>query len=202
MDFSKNFVFLTMILCIFTFSNVCAQEIDTSIVNKLNDPRVVVIVLQDYNGEIIHNEKIRVILNRKLLAMGFQPVIDVNHAISLNNAELLEHVYKGYPKEYLSQIDSVTDYLVIGRCSQGENAIFILDYYTGALIESPLKSVKTNLSVNVIVYDTGEIINSFSTEGIGFANNLSKASDQAVNSAGIQAAEKLEETFKNLRGCL
>ncbi|MBR5913778.1 MAG: hypothetical protein IKZ58_05410 [Selenomonadaceae bacterium] len=198
MGVSKKILFLIAVFLMFMFNTVCAEELDRGFGNKLNDSRVIVIVLEDYGGEIIHNGITTNILNAKLLNMGFKPVIDANHAIKLNDAQLLENVYNGYPEEFISSLDSVTDYLVIGRCSQSENDISFIDYRTGDTIDSPLKSVKVNLKVDVIIYDTGEIISTFTTRGIGFGNNFSRASDKAVEIAANEAANKLETAFKNL----
>lgn len=198
MNFSKNFLFFAMIIYMGIFQNVYARQTDNNFVNELNDPRVTVIILQNDDGEIIHNETLRIILNKKLLKMGFKPVMDANHAIKLNDAQLLENVYNGYPEELIQNLDTVTDYLVIGRYNQSENNLDFYDYYSGETVESPLKSVRVSLKVDVIVYDTGEIIDSFETEGIGFANNNTLANKKATDIAGNQAAEKLEESFKNL----
>ena len=166
-------------------------------VSAANDSRITVIILEDDGEGIIHSETTTKILNAKLLEMGFKPVIDANHAIKLYDAQLLESVYKGYPEEFIRSLDSVTDYLVIGRCTQSENNLDFYDYYSGRTIESPLKSVRVNLRVDVIIYDTGEIISSFFTRGVGFGSNNSQASEEAVEIAANEAAIKLEETFKN-----
>lgn len=197
MNFSKNFLFLTAIIFISMINSVLAQGLIKNSVTAMSDSRVTVIVLEEDGGEIIHNEISTSILNAKLLEMGFKPVLDANHIIKLRDAQLLENVYKGYPEEFIHNLDSVTDYLVIGRCMKSENDLDFYDYYEDRKIESPLKSVRVNLKVDVIIYDTGEIISSFSTLGIGFGGNLSRANDNAIEIAANQAADKLEDALKN-----
>lgn len=197
MNFSKNFLFLTAIIFISMINSVLAQGLIKNSVTAMSDSRVTVIVLEEDGGEIIHNEISTSILNAKLLEMGFKPVLDANHIIKLRDAQLLENVYKGYPEEFIHNLDSVTDYLVIGRCMKSENDLDFYDYYEDRKIESPLKSVRVNLKVDVIIYDTGEIISSFATLGIGFGGNLSRANDNAIEIAANQAADKLEDALKN-----
>ncbi len=197
MNLSKNFLFLTAIIFIFMINSVFAQGLIKNSVTAMSDSRVTVIVLEDDGEEIIHNEISTSILNEKLLEMGFKPVLDANHVIKLNDAQLLESVYKGYPEEFIHNLDSVTDYLVIGRCMSSENNLDFYDYYAGRMVESPLKSVRVNLKVDVIIYDTGEIISSFSTRGVGFGNNLSRAGDNAIEIAANDAADKLEDALRN-----
>ena len=194
----KVMILLKKILFLLVLTSTLTYFHTLTYVSAANDSRVTVIILEEYGQEIIHNEAIRGVLNDKLLKMGFKPVIDANHVISLNDAQLLNNVYKDYPDEFIRGIDNVTDYLVIGRCAKGENNISIMDYETGKMIESPLKSVKVNLKIDVIVYDTGEILSTFLTNGIGFANNLSLANDKAVKVAANEAAIKLEETFTKI----
>ena len=166
-------------------------------ISAANDSRITVIILEDDGKGIIHSETTTKILNAKLLEMGFKPVIDANHAIKLYDAQLLENVYKGYPEEFIRSLDNVTDYLVIGRCTQSENNIDFYDYYSGRKIDSPLKSVRVNLRVDVIIYDTGEILSSFLTRGVGFGSNHSQANDKAVEIAANEAAIKMEEALEN-----
>ena len=196
MKFSKKLLFLTAIIFIFMFGNVSAQNLTLNIVNEFKDSRIVVIILEDDGEEIIHNEMATSILNEKLLETGFKPVMDANHAIKLNDAKLLDNVYKGYPEEFIRSLDSVADYLVIGRFTQQENNLDFYDYYAGKIVESPLKSVRVNLKVNVIIYDTGEIISTFVTKGVGIGNNNPQA--KAIEIAANKAADKLTDAFKNL----
>ncbi len=198
MKFSKKLLFLTAIIFIFMFGNVSAQNLTLNIVNEFKDSRIVVIILEDDGEEIIHNEMATSILNEKLLETGFKPVMDANHAIKLNDAKLLDNVYKGYPEEFIRSLDSVADYLVIGRFTQQENNLDFYDYYAGKIVESPLKSVRVNLKVNVIIYDTGEIISTFVTKGVGIGNNNPQASEKAIEIAANKAADKLTDAFKNL----
>ena len=186
----KKFLFWAVM--IFAICGNASAQISTAL-----DARVVVIILEDDGEEIIHNEMTTGILNAKLLEMGFKPVIDANHAIKLNDAQLLENVYKGYPEEFIRSLDTVTDYLVVGRFTQSENNLDFYDYYEGKMVESPVKSVRVSLKVNVIVYDTGEIISAFSTKGVGFGSSNSQASDNAIEIAANQAAGKLADAFKN-----
>ena len=196
MKYSQNLFFFTLIVVAFMSVNVCAQKSVRSLNNGLADLRITVIILEDNKGEIIHNERTTGILNAKLLEMGFKPVIDANHAIKLHDAQLLENVYNGYPDEFIRTLDTVTDYLVIGRCTETDNDLSFTDYETGRPINSPLESMRVNLKIDVIVYDTGEIIGTFSTQGIGFGNNTARASDKAIETAANKAADKLEAVFK------
>ena len=191
MNFSEKFFFYFRMAFVIMYCNTLTH------VSAANDSRITVIILEDDGEGIIHSETTTKILNAKILKMGFKPVIDANHAIKLYDAQLLENVYKGYPEEFIRSLDSVTDYLVIGRLAQSENNLDFYDYYDGRTIESPLKSVKVNLRVDVIIYDTGEIIGTFLTHGVGFGSNNSQASEEAIEIAANEAAIKLEEAFKD-----
>lgn len=192
MNFSEKFFFYFMMAFVIMYCNTLTH------VSAANDSRITVIILEDDGEGIIHSETTTKILNAKLLEIGFKPVIDANHAIKLYDAQLLENVYEGYPEEFIRSLDNATDYLVIGRLAQSENNLDFYDYYDGRTIESPLKSVKVNLRVDVIIYDTGEIIGSFLTHGVGFGSNNSQASDKAIEIAANEAAIKLEDVLKNL----
>ena len=187
----KIFLSVVSLIILFMSGIVSAQE------NLPIDSRVTVIVLEDNGGRIIHNELATNILNAKLLDMGFKHVVDAGHVINFNNAKLLDYIYRADDEEFERFTDNVIDYLVLVKSSNVENDISIFDYDSGMMIESPLKSVKNILKVNVIVYDTGEIIGAFNSEGIGFANNLPRAGDKAVEIASKDAAEKLAAIFKN-----
>ena len=107
----KKFFIGVLFTFVFFYESVLAYA--DNFVYDLNEPRIVVIVLENEGDEITHNELITNILNEKLLEMGFKPVIDVNHAIKLHDAQLLKNIYEGYPEEFISSLDSVTDYVVL-----------------------------------------------------------------------------------------
>ncbi|MBQ7705970.1 MAG: hypothetical protein IJT73_11210 [Selenomonadaceae bacterium] len=186
----KNFLLGLSLIIFFVSGSVSAQGVMPSY------DRVTVIVLEDDGGRIIRNELATTFLNAKLLEMGFKHVVDASHVINLNNAQLLNYIYRSTDEEFERSIDNVVDYLVLVKSNTDTNTISFLDYDSGRMMKSPLKSAKANFRVNVIVYDTGEIIGAFNSKGVGFANNNSQAGDKAIEMASNDAAEKLADILK------
>lgn len=168
-----------------------------TMIMRLNDPRIVVAVLEkDSSGQIIHNENAESALNSKLLEAGFSHVLDTAQVTDLRNAQLLRNIYEGRRGSFHGKADHAADYLVIGSFTRDANNVFIPRYKESGMLKTSMMNVKATLKVDVIQYNTGDIVGTFVTEGIGIENNKARAGDKAVVVAADRAAEKLAETFK------
>ena len=162
---------------------------------QLNDPRIAVVILENNEGQISHVESAESALNQKLLELGFSHVLDAKQVIKLQSPELLQNIFSG-EENFSGNVDHAADFLVIGKVSKDARNISIPKYGESGMAETSLLNIKTNLKVDVLKYDTGEIVGSFTTSGIGIENNSSRAGDNSVEVAAKKSAEKLAETFK------
>ena len=168
---------------------------EITMIMQLNDPRIAVIVLENNEGQITHIESAESALNQKLLELGFSHVIDAKQVIKLQSPELLQNIFSG-AENFSGNVDHATDFLVVGKISKDTRNISIPKYGESGMAETSLLNVKTNLKVDVLKYDTGEIVGTFTTSGIGIENNSSRASDNALDVIAKKSAEKLAESFK------
>lgn len=175
-----------------------AQLMDSlTMIMRLSDPRIVVAVLEkDSAGQISHNENAESALNSKLLGAGFSHVLDTAQVTDLRNAKLLQNIYEGRRGCFRGKADHAIDYLVIGSFTKDANNVAIPRYKESGMLKTSMMNVKATLKVDVIQYNTGNIVGTFVTEGIGIENNKARAGDKAVCVAAERAAEKLVETFK------
>ena len=163
---------------------------------RLNDPRITVIVFNSGQNSTSRNEPAEGILVEKLLNMNFSHVLDPNQVIKQNDAELLNNIASGKNGLFKGKKDNATDYLVVGKCNRISNPVMVPDFKTKEMTQSALITVRSNFKVDVIKYDTGEYIGTFSAEGKGLGNTKEHAQQIADNAALNFAAEKLGDTFK------
>ena len=184
-------------------TNPNAELMDTlTMLMRLNDPRIAVIVLNDWtdNQGSAHNADVESVLNNRLLELGFNHVIDADHVIKLHNAEFLNNIYEGRTGLSGMNSDNVCEFLVLGKGSANQGNVMVPDYRTREMMSSPIINASTKLNVKVLKYDTGEIIGTFVTKGNGLGNNDARAIDTAMEQAAKEAAGQLERTFKNFSG--
>ncbi len=168
-----------------------------TMIMRLNDPRIVVAVLEkDATGQVVHNEVAESTLNSKLLEAGFSHVLDAAQVADLRDAQFLRNIYGGRRGNFQGKADHVADYLVIGSFTRDANNVSIPRYKESGMLKTSIMNVKAVLKVDVIQYNSGNIVGTFVTEGIGIENNTARAGDKAVILAAGQAAERLAETFK------
>lgn len=162
---------------------------------RLNDPRITVIVF-DAGNYSSRNSSAEGILVDKLLSMNFSHVLDANQVIKQNDAALLNNIASGKSGLFKGKKDNATDYLIVGRCSRISNPVTVPDFKTKEMTPSALVTVRSNFKIDVIKYDTGEYIGTFSAEGKGLGPVEQQAQKIADNAALNSAAEKLGDTFK------
>ena len=162
---------------------------------RLNDPRITVIVFEADNP-MARNESAEGILINKLLSMNFSHVLNANQVIKLNDAALLNNIASGEGGLFSGKKDNATDYLVIGKCRRISNPVTVPNFQTAEMIGTALFNVRANYQIEVIKYDTGEYVGSFSAEGKGIGNSDEYAKKIADGAAMNVAAEKLGETFR------
>ena len=168
---------------------------EITMIMQLNDPRIAVVILENNEGQILHVESAESALNQKLLELGFSRVLDAKQVIKLQNPELLQNIFSG-EENFSGNVDHAADFLVVGKVSKDARNISIPKFGESGMAETSLLNIKTNLKVDVLKYDTGELVGSFTTSGIGIENNSSRAGDNSVEVAAKKSAEKLAETFK------
>ena len=173
---------------------------DAALMNKLttlmmlNDPRIAVVILQQGTSE--HEKDAESIFNERLIAMGFSHVVDAAHVVRLQNADMLRAIYNGQAEFEDGVSDNAIDNLVIGESRVRAERISIPDFNTGESVYSPLSSANATLSIKILKYDTGDIIDDFISKGIGRGNNEDVAIEQALYMASNEAAQQLENKFK------
>ncbi len=89
------------------------------------------------------------------------------------------------------------DYLVLGKSDTDEQKISLPDS-KGNYTETMLTGTKVYLHVKIIKFATGQLVGTFSTEGMGIVNNMTRADNKALKEAAAKAAQKLEEKFRKL----
>ncbi|MBQ9479227.1 MAG: hypothetical protein IJU71_06710 [Selenomonadaceae bacterium] len=164
----------------------------------LNDPRIAVIVLQSSESEgAAHNSTAETAMGGKLMSMGFSHVVDAEHVIRLNDAQLLNEIYENRaPLNQMLDKDTAIDYLVLGRLNSYVSTMQVPDYNGGGMIATGMQGARANLTCRVIKYDTGTMIGTFQTEGSGLDGDTQRATDIAIKTASTAAAEELSKTFR------
>ena len=168
-------------------------------VMRLNDPRIAVIMLKDNAAAGTHDELSESALNDKLLTLGFNHVVDADIVANLENARLLERIYNG--EKGLVGVGSSygADYLVLGVTHASADSIKLPNYGSGGgYINHPMNHGSADLTAKIIKLSTGDIVGTFSVNGMG--NNISAdtAERSAIKTASEKAAIELEKKFKKL----
>ena len=158
---------------------------------QLNDPRIAVLVFNSVGNT--RNEIAEEFLNEKLLSMNFSHILNSSIVVKQNDAALLENISKNTAGLFKGNKDNAADYLVIGKLSSNSNQVFVPSYE--GMKTTNLHNTKSTLKVEVIKYDTGEIVGTFIADGnaVGMSE---RAGDESLRNASTVAAEKLAETFK------
>jgi len=160
---------------------------------NLNDPRIAVVILQQGSSE--HEIEAETAINSKLLEMGFSHVVDAEHLIKLQDANLLRAIYNGQ-KTLQGDTDNAIDHLIIGESKVRATRETIPNFYNGKSLDTPLVSGSAAISIKVLKYDTGDLLSNFTAKGIGRGNSGDNAVEQAVDNAAVNAAQEIEKTFK------
>lgn len=161
---------------------------------RLNDPRIAVVVFDD--GQL-RNESAESILIERLLNMNFSHVLHSEQVIKQNDTELLNNIISGEKGLFKGRKDNATDYLIVGKCTRISSPVQVPEYAaSGGMIDSSLKCIRSSFKVDVIKYDTGEYIGTFLAESKGIGNTDETARKTADNAALKVAAERLGDTFK------
>ena len=161
---------------------------------RLNDPRIAVVILQQGTSE--HETIAEIAINEKLMQMGLSHVVDAAHVIRLQNANLLRSIYNGQAELESEQYDNSVDHLVLGESKVRVEQATIPDFRTGGSISTPLTTANALINIKILNYDTGDIIGNFTTKGLGRGNNADSAIEQALNTASTEAAKQVSETFR------
>lgn len=161
---------------------------------QLNDPRIAVLVFKKENNYSVRDEFAEEILNEKLIAMNFSHVLSGATVSRLGNNTLLQNLISNPNGNFSGSNDNAADYLVIGKYSSISNPVKVPTYE--GMKSTDFYNVKTALNVEVVKYDTGEIVGTFTANGAAVANSSDDAKHDSTTKASSIAAEKLAETFK------
>lgn len=164
---------------------------------RLNDPRIAIIIFDDGNSST-RNEIAESLLAEKLLDMNFSHILHADQVIRLNDTELLNSIAEGRRGLFTGKRDNATDYLVVGQCKRISGPVKVAPFSTNntAMKDSLLQVTRSNLKIDVIKYDTGEYIGTFTAQGKGLNIDKEQANILADSEALKVAAEKLGDTFK------
>ncbi len=193
---------------------------ELTMILQLNDPRVAVIVIGvDQYRHSARDVFAESCLNEKLVSMGFNHVLDADRVIKINNADLLNYIASGKSGTFKSKDNSI-DYLVLGKYNKFSNAVSIPKFGNSgndnnqpninpdnvydvpprsndaSSVKTNFKNIKVVLKVDVIKYDTGDIVGTFTVEGNNINVYEEIASQNAIAQASNEAAEKLGDTLK------
>ncbi len=163
---------------------------------RLNDPRIAVVVLDSAGGQSLHNEAAESALSARLLELGFNHVIDADHIIKQSDAKLLSSIYEGQSGVSNLGTDYACEFLVLGKVSSNSANVAVPDYKTGQMLDAPLVNTRAKLTVKVLKYDTGDLIGTFVAEGSGIGGNNERSLDSGVAAAVTEAANQIGKTFK------
>ena len=181
-----------------------ASEPDSSLIGqletvmRLNDPRIVVIMLKDDAATGTHDELAETALNDKLLTVGFSHVVDADIVANLENARLLERIYNG--ERGLVEIGSShgADYLVLGKTHTNSQNVRLPDYKTGGYKEMAMIVGNADITARIVKLSTGDIVGTFSVTAKGNDVIKDNAERNAIRAAAENAALELEKKFKRL----
>lgn len=165
---------------------------EITMILQLNDPRIAILVFETTTGYSARNEFAEKFLNEKLLAMNFSHILNSSMVASLNNAELLRNLAAS--GNFNGIQDNAADYLVIGKYSSISNNVTVPTYE--GMQPTSLHNSQSTLKVEVVKYDTGEIVGTFAVNGSAVGNSIERAKRDSTTNAAAVAAEKLAETFK------
>lgn len=169
---------------------------------QLNDPRIAVAVLKneitDYDYSYIDNDSITESqINEKLIKLGFNHVADINLLAKLKNSDLLNSIYNG-DNYFLGEVEEYgIDYLVIGKNELDSNTIY-LPNNDGTYTETMLMNSKAILTIKIIKFDTGEIVETFKVDGNGIEQNEIRAKNKAIKVVADKAAQNIANKFRKL----
>ena len=162
---------------------------------KLNDPRIAVIILQEGSSE--HEKAAETTLNSKLLEMGFSHVVDAGYVIKLKDSNLLRAIYDGRVSVEGGK-DNYIDHLILGESKVRATRETVPDFYSGKALETPIVSGNASLNIKILKYDTGDLISNFTSKGLGRGTSGDSAIEQALETASTDAAKQLENAFKKM----
>lgn len=170
-----------------------------TMIMQLNDPRISVFaysvkISENVQPQPAENYEVEDYLVEKLLDAGFNHVTRAQYLQSENFSET-------DLRQNLAGKTTGADYLIFCRCTQNSRQAKI-PAYGEKITETPTNfyNAKTNLRVEILKCDTGEIIGTFAADGKGMELGEDSANRAAAENSATAAAEKLVNTFKKISG--
>ena len=180
-----------------------------STIMSLNNPRISVIVLNDLSRRSYrerrdydetrngHDMFTETALNKRLLELGFNHVVDAGLVSSLQDSQLLHNLYNGSSRLTGTDSNRPLDFLVLGKIRSNAYRISVPNA-SGRLTETQLYSGRADLTVKVLDYSTGTLVATFAVDGQGADNSEELAQNKAGRVAAQKAAEELDRKFRQL----
>lgn len=173
-----------------------------SMLAQLNDPRIAVVVLKnettDYGYSYMDNDSITESqINEKLVELGFNHVTDINLLAKLKNSDLLNSIYNGDDYLIRDVNEYGLDYLIIGKNELDSNTIY-LPNNDGTYTETMLMNSKAILTMKIIKFDTGEIVETFKVDGNGIEQNEIRSKNKATKVVADKAAQNIANRFRKI----
>lgn len=169
----------------------------------LNDPRIAVVVVEkttDVNmGEtrLSTDDVTEGAMNEKLLDLGFTHIVDPQVVAKLKVSSIISGFFNG-ENNFIDEGDNYgIDYLILGKSNTAASKI-MLPNKEGSPVETLLTTGRADLSVRVIKFDTGVIVNTYNVEGQAVDNSDVFATRKALKVAAVKACENIENAFKKL----
>lgn len=125
-------------------------------------------------------------INRELIAMGFNHVVDVSQTVMQHKAGLLRDIAMG--RNWSGSRDNALDYLIVGYCSvvDTHNITLPTDAYRKEEYIG-LVAARVNLVFKILQYDTGVLAGTGQLAGNGIDLNANRAIDKAFQKAAIDS---------------
>ena len=190
--------------CIDVDNNPNAQLMNKlNMIMLLNDPRIAVVIIEktiDANtGErrLGTDDVTESAMNEKLLEMGFNNIVDPQVVAKLKVSSIISGFFNG-ENNFIDEGDNYgIDYLILGKANTAASKI-MLPGKEGTPVETLLTTGRADLSVRIIKFDTGVVVNTYNVEGQAVDNSDVFATKKALKVAGVKACENIEKAFKKL----
>ena len=169
----------------------------------LNDPRIAVVVVEKNIDENMGGIRLSTddvtesAINEKLLDLGFSHIVDPQVVAKLKVSSIISGFFNG-ENNFIDEGDNYgIDYLILGKSNTASSKI-MLPSKEGSPVETLLTTGRADLSVRVIKFDTGVIVNTYNVEGQAVDNSDAFATRKALKIAAVKACENIENAFKKL----
>lgn len=138
-------------------------------------------------------------INKELIAIGFNHVVDISQTIMQHKAGLLRDIAMGL--NWSGNRDNALDYLIVGYCSvvDTHNITLPTDGYHREE-DIGLTAARVNLAFKVLQYDTGLLAGSGQLNANGIDLNENLAIDKAFQKAAVDSCIEVKRILGKRAG--